>query len=70
MKTYKIFYIDDQSYALPQLIYAFPKHIYYELIYVQRICDIPEFRDFDLVILDFYLDKDSKTALDIIEQFQ
>ncbi len=65
----KIFYIDDQSYALPQLIDAFPKKLDYELIYVQRIADIPEVRDFDMVILDFYLDKDAKTALDIIELF-
>lgn len=66
---YKIFYIDDQSYALPQLIHALPKHLDYELIYVQRICDIPELCDFDLVILDFYLDKDHKTALDILQRF-
>lgn len=65
----KIFYIDDQSYALPQLIHAFPKDLEYELIYVQRIADIPEVRDFDLAILDFYLDKDAKTALDIVELF-
>lgn len=65
----KIFYLDDQSYALPQLIHALPKNLDYELFYIQRIGDIPEVRDFDLVILDFYLDKDSKTALDIIELF-
>lgn len=65
----KIFYIDDQSYALPQLIHAIPEHIDYELIYIQRISDIPELRDFDLVILDFYLDKDNKTVLDIVELF-
>jgi len=69
MKTYKIFYIDDQSYAIPQLIHAFPEDLKYELVYIQRICDIPEVRDFDLVILDFYLDKDTKTALDIIDLF-
>lgn len=65
----KIFYIDDQSYALPQLIQSLPKNLDYELIYIQRVADIPEVRDFDLVILDFYLDKDAKTALDIIELF-
>lgn len=65
----KIFYFDDKSYALPQLIHAFPPNLQYELIYVQRIVDIPEVREFDLVILDFYLDKDAKTALDIVDLF-
>ena len=65
----KIFYLDDQSYALSQLIHAFPKNLEYELVYIQRICDIPEIRDFDLVILDFYLDKDAKTALEIVDLF-
>jgi hypothetical protein len=69
MKKYIILYIDDESYALPQLIWAFPLNFDYELVYIQRICDIPENWDFDLVILDFYLDKDGKTALDIIELF-
>ncbi len=61
-----IFYIDDQSYAIPQLVDAIPKDTDYELVYVQRICDIPEKKDFSLVILDFYLDKDKATALDIV----
>lgn len=65
----KILYIDDKSYWLPQLIHALPQDLDYELIYIQRICDIPQSRDFDLVILDFYLDKDAKTAIDIVELF-
>jgi hypothetical protein len=35
---------------------------------VQRIQDIIV-DDYSLVILDFYLDKDNKTALDIVENF-
>lgn len=66
---YKIFYIDDQSFALPQLIHAIPNWIDYELIYVQRIQDII-IDDYFIVILDFYLDKDHKTALDIVEKFE
>ena len=68
MKKYKIFYIDDQSFALAQLINAIPQKTDYELTYVQRINDIV-MDDFDLVILDFYLDKDGKTALDIVNFF-
>lgn len=36
--------------------------------YYNRISDIENI-DFDIVILDFYLDKDWKTALDIINRF-
>ena len=69
MKKYEIFYIDDMSFAIPQLIKAIPEYIDYELIYVQRIEDIvPD--DYYLVFLDYYLDKDNKTALDIVEKFQ
>lgn len=68
MKKYKIFYIDDQSFALPQLIHAIPIHIEYELIYIQRVQDIV--MDFyDIVLLDFYLDKNGLTAQDIISKF-
>lgn len=66
---YKIFYIDDLSFALPQLIHAIPKNIDYELSYVQRVGDII-IDNYDLVILDFYLDKDNQTALDIIDLFK
>ena len=68
MKKQKIFYIDDQSFALPQLIKAIPETIDYELVYVQRIQDIVD-DDYDVVILDFYLDKDKKTALEIVKRF-
>ena len=69
MKKYKIFYIDDQSFALPQLIKSIPDDIDFEFIYVQRIIDIIE-DEYDIVILDFYLDKDWKTALDVVSLFQ
>jgi hypothetical protein len=69
MNKYKIFYIDDMSFALPQLIKAIPEYIDYELVYVQSIEDIvPD--DYYCVFLDYYLDKDNKTALDIVERFQ
>ncbi len=69
MKKYKIFYIDDKSFALPQLIHAIPKYVEYDFEYVQRIDDIvPE--EYDIVLLDYYLDKDNKTALDIVKRFQ
>lgn len=68
MKKYKICYVDDLSFALPQLILSLPSHIDYSFEYCQRIIDIiPD--DYDIVLLDFYLDKDGKTALDIIEKF-
>lgn len=68
MKKYKLFYIDDQSFALPQLINAIPKYIEYDFIYVQSIDDIiPD--EYDIVFLDYYLDKDNKTALDIVKKF-
>jgi hypothetical protein len=68
MNKQKIFYIDDQSFAIPQLINSIPKHIDYEFIYIQRVKDLVS-HEFDLVILDFYLDKDDKTALDIVDKF-
>lgn len=68
MKKYQIFYIDDQSFALPQLIRAIPNNIDYDFVYVQRIDDII-LEDYDIVFLDYYLDKDNKTALDIVERF-
>ena len=46
----------------------YKKTLEYDLIYVQRIQDIVK-DDYDLVILDFYLDKDGKTALDIVDLF-
>lgn len=64
----KIAFIDDKSYWIPQVINSIPKNIKYEFYYYNRISDIEDI-DFDIVILDFYLDKDKKTALDIIERF-
>jgi len=65
---YKICYIDDLSYGIPQVINSIPKNIEYEFFYYDRISEIED-KDFDIVILDFYLDKDKKTALDIIDRF-
>lgn len=64
----KIAYIDDAYYGLAQVINAIPKNINYEFYYYNRIWDIENI-DFDIVVLDFYLDKEWKTALDIINRF-
>jgi len=65
---YKICYIDDLTYGIPQVINAIPKEVNYEFYYYDRISEIEDIK-FDIVILDFYLDKDRKTALDIIDNF-
>ena len=65
---YKICYIDDMSYGIPQVINAIPKEIDYDFYYYNRIDDIED-REFNIVILDFYLDKDKKTAVDIVDRF-
>ncbi len=70
MNKQQICYIDDLSYALPQVINSIPTGIEYDFYYYNRITDIEWEREFDIVILDYYLDKDHKTALDIIERFQ
>lgn len=64
----KICYIDDLYYWIPQIINSIPKDLEYEFFYYNRITDIEDI-DFDIVILDFFLDKDNKTALDIIDRF-
>ncbi len=64
----KIAYIDDRYYWIAQVINAIPKNLKYEFYYYNRIWDIENI-DFDIVVLDFYLDKDWKTALDIINKF-
>jgi len=61
----KICLIDDKTYWIPQLIYSIPKNIKYSFYYYDKIEDIENI-EFDIIFLDFYLDKDNKTALDII----
>ena len=70
MKKQNICYIDDLSYWLPQVIHSIPENVEYRFYYYNRIADIEEGIDFDIVILDYYLDKDNKTWLDIIDRFQ
>lgn len=65
---YKICYIDDMAYGIPQVINAIPKNIEYKFYYYDRISEIPDIV-FDIVILDFYLDKDKNTALNIVDRF-
>jgi hypothetical protein len=64
----KICLIDDKAYGIPQLIYAIPQNIEYKFYYYDKIGNIEDI-DFDIVVLDYYLDKDNKTALDIIDKF-
>jgi len=64
----KICLIDDLYYGIPQVINSIPKTIEYEFYYYNRITDIENI-NFDIIILDFFLDKDNKTALDIISNF-
>jgi hypothetical protein len=47
---------------------SIPKGLDYKFFYYNRIQDIEDI-EFDIVVLDFYLDKDNKTALDIINRF-
>lgn len=65
---YKICLIDDKFYWIAQVINAISKNIDYKFYFYNYIKDI-EILDFDIVLLDFYLDKDNKTALDIIDKF-
>jgi len=64
----KICYIDDLYYWIPQVVNSIPKNKDYKFYYYNRINDIENI-DFDIIILDFFLDKDNKTALDIIYMF-
>lgn len=66
---YKICYVDDLYYWIAQVINSFPKNIEYEFYYFNRISDI-EFKKYDIVILDYYLDKDWVTSESIIDQFK
>ena len=65
---YKICYIDDLTYGIPQVINSIPQSIEYDFFYYDKISEVEQIK-FDIVILDFYLDKDKKTALDIVDQF-
>lgn len=66
---YKICYIDDLYYWIAQVINAIPNNIDYEFYYFNRIWDI-KFQKYDIVILDYYLDKDWVTSESIIDKFK
>ena len=65
---YTIAYIDDQSFAIPQVINSIPQNVDYDFKYFNRVSDITEY-DFDLVILDYYLDLDGLKSSDILSRF-
>jgi hypothetical protein len=65
---YKICYIDDLYYWISQVINSIPKNIDYDFYYFNRISDI-EFQKYDIVILDYYLDKDWLTSESVIDKF-
>lgn len=64
----KICYIDDMYYWIPQVINSIPYEDY-EFYYFNRIWDIENI-EYEIIILDFYLNKDNKTALDIIKKLK
>ena len=66
---YKICYIDDLYYWISQVINSIPKNIEYDFYYFNRISDI-EFQEYDIVLLDYYLDKDWETSEVIIDTFK
>lgn len=63
---YSICLIDDLCYGIPQLINAIPDNIEYEFFYFDRVASI-ELRKYDIVLLDYYLDKDGFTGEDIYD---
>ncbi|USN57755.1 MAG: hypothetical protein H6767_05195 [Candidatus Peribacteria bacterium] len=65
MKT--ICLIDDLTYGIPQLINAIPKDFKYEFFYFSSVKDINRW-DFDIVLLDYYLDKDGITGKEVISK--
>lgn len=66
---YSICLIDDRYYGIPQVINALPKNLEYEFFYYDRVSFI-EPRKYDIVLLDYYLDKDGITGEDIISKIQ
>jgi hypothetical protein len=64
---YRICLVDDKAYGIPQVIRAIPEGIMYEFYYFDRAADLDRTVDYDVIILDFYLDKEGKTALDFID---
>lgn len=63
---YSICLIDDRYYGIPQVINAIPNNIEYEFFYYDRVASI-EPRRYDLVLLDYFLDKDDLTGEDIYD---
>ncbi len=63
---YSVCLIDDLCYGIPQLINSIPDDIEYEFFYCDRVAAI-EPRNYDIVLLDYYLDKDGLTGEDIFD---
>lgn len=63
---YSICLIDDRCYGIPQIIHAIPSGIMYEFFYFDRVGSI-EPRRYDIILLDYFLDKDGVTGADIYD---
>ena len=63
---YSICLIDDRCYGIPQLINGIPNNVQYEFFYFDRVQSI-EKREYNLILLDYFLDKDNITWADIID---
>lgn len=63
---YSICLIDDRCYGIPQVINALTNNLEYEFFYYDRVASI-EPRKYDIVLLDYYLDKDGLTGEDIYD---
>lgn len=65
---YKICYVDDLYYWIAQVIQSIPNNVEYDFFYFNRVGDI-DFQKYDVVILDYFLDKDKITSEKIIHKF-
>lgn len=63
---YKIAYIDDESYAIDQVKQALGNITWYEFFYFESYQDALG-KNFDVIILDYYLDKDQITGDAIVD---
>jgi hypothetical protein len=66
---YSICLIDDCCYGIPQIINSIPSNIAYEFFYFDRVSSL-ETRKYDVILLDYFLDKDNLTGEDIYDTLE
>lgn len=66
-KTYEIAFIDDKDYGIPQVLSSIPKWMKYNFHYFDSYKKALN-KHYDIVLLDYYLDKDFCTWEDIVEK--